>query len=108
MPRLRRTRPRMPAFQDPEHVKQLLAGQSHLELVHVVSPPSPASAQTYQTKEEAIASLNSGGNIPSNKRVLPYTERPGLTGQDTNTNAKVPPKWAVVEAPPIMDGAEYG
>src|SRR6266404_8876700 len=73
----------MPGIQDPEHVKQLLAGQSHLELVHVVSPPSPASAQTYQTKEEAIASLNSGGNVPSNKRVLPYTERPGLTGQDT-------------------------
>jgi len=31
----------MPGISDPEHVKQLLAGQSHLELVHVISPPSP-------------------------------------------------------------------
>src|SRR3954463_3458562 len=32
----------MPGISDPEHVKQLLAGQSHLELVHIISPPSPA------------------------------------------------------------------
>jgi preprotein translocase subunit SecD len=96
----------MPGIQDPEHVKQLLAGQSHLELVHVVSPPSPASAQTYSTKEEAIASLNSGGNIPSNKRVLTYSERPGSTGQDANPSVKLPPKWVVVESPAIIDGAE--
>lgn len=96
----------MPGIQDPEHVKQLLAGQSHLELVHVVSPPSPAPAQTYSTKEEAIASLNSGGNIPSNKRVLPYTERAGSTGQDANPNVKPPTKWVVVESPAIIDGAE--
>src|SRR5881394_3256030 len=31
----------MPGISDPEHVKQLLAGQSHLELVHVISPPNP-------------------------------------------------------------------
>lgn len=96
----------MPGIQDPEHVKQLLAGQSHLELVHVVSPPSPASAQTYSTKEEAIASLNSGGNIPANKRVLPYTERAGATGQDANPPVKPPTKWVVVESPAIIDGAE--
>src|SRR5206468_6828732 len=68
----------MPGIQDPEHVKQLLAGQSHLELVHVISPASPAPAQSYFTKEEAIASLNSGGNIPTNRRVLAYTERAEL------------------------------
>ena len=96
----------MPGIQDPEHVKQLLAGQSHLELVHVVSPPSPSSVQTYSTKEEAIASLNSGGNIPSNKRVLPYTERASSTGQDANPNVKPPTKWVVVEYPAIIDGAE--
>src|SRR5207249_5353904 len=76
----------MPGIQDPEHVKQLLAGQSHLELVHVISPPSPAPAQTYATQEEAIASLNSGGKIPANRRVFPYIERAELanrTGQNT-------------------------
>src|SRR5437588_7036427 len=99
----------MPGIQDPEHVKQLLAGQSHLEMVHVISPPSPASVQTYATKEEAIASLNSGGNIPANRRVLPYIERAELaakTGQDANANAQRPTKWAVVESPAIIDGAE--
>jgi len=32
----------MPGIQDPEHVKGLLGEQSHLELVHVVGPASPA------------------------------------------------------------------
>src|SRR3989440_6774926 len=96
----------MPGVQDPEHVKQLLAGQSHLELVHVVSPPSPAPHQTYSTKEEAIASLNSGGNIPTNRRVLPYTERSELATQEASPNAAPPKKWVVVESPAIIDGAE--
>src|SRR5437667_11011569 len=83
----------MPGVQDPEHVKQLLAGQSHLELVHVISPPSPAPSQTYSTKEEAIASLNSGGNIPTNRRVLAYTERARLATQEPNAKAAPPKKW---------------
>src|SRR5438445_9583864 len=65
----------MPGLQDPERVKQLIGSPSHLELVHVVSPPSPAQYQTYATREEALASLNSGGNIPGNRRVLLYVER---------------------------------
>ena len=96
----------MPGIQDPEHVKQLLAGQSHLELVHVISPPSPAPAQTYFTKEEAIASLSSGGNIPANRRILPYTERADASSTDTNTNAPKPQKFVVVESPAIIDGIE--
>ncbi len=96
----------MPGVQDPEHVKQLLAGQSHLELVHVISPPSPAPSQTYSTKEEAIASLNSGGNVPTNRRVLPYTERSELATQEAKPNAAPPKKWVVVESPAIIDGAE--
>ena len=96
----------MPGVQDPEHVKQLLAGQSHLELVHVISPPSPAPSQTYSTKEEAIASLNSGGNIPTNRRVLAYTERAELATQEPNAKAAPPKKWVVVESPAIIDGAE--
>src|SRR6185295_8359939 len=87
----------MPGIQDPERVKQLLAGQSHLELVHVISPPSPASAQTYATKEEALASLNSGGSIPANRRVLQYSERNELASAN-QTNPNTPPvkKWVVV------------
>jgi preprotein translocase subunit SecD len=92
----------MPGLQDPERVKQLIGSPSHLELVHVVSPPSPAPAQTYSTKEEAIASLNSGGIIASNRRVLPSTDR----GDPTNPTAPKTTRWAVVESPAIIDGAE--
>ena len=34
----------MPGIQDPERVKQLLKAESQLELVHVISPPSPSPA----------------------------------------------------------------
>jgi preprotein translocase subunit SecD len=100
----------MPGIQDPEHVKKLLGKQSHLELVHVVSSPAPQSAQTYASEAEATASLNSGGKIPANRRVLPYSERPELAGQDananTNANAQAQKKWVVIESPAIIDGAE--
>src|SRR6185436_4232470 len=63
----------MPGIQDPERVKKLLSAESKLELVHVVSPPSPQNAQTYSTEDEAKSSL--GGTVPTNRRVLPYAER---------------------------------
>ena len=96
----------MPGIQDPEHVKQILVGESHLELVHVISPGSPTPVQTYLTREEAMASLNSGGNIPANRRVLPYTEREDLTATDPNAKAPRPTKYVVVESPAIIDGIE--
>jgi preprotein translocase subunit SecD len=98
----------MPGISDPEHVKQLLAGESHLELVHIISPPSPQPAQSYLTKEEALASLNSGGNVPANRRVLPYREREDLstTTPDQSANAPKSQKWAVVESPAIIDGID--
>src|SRR6266481_2242057 len=86
----------MPGIQDPEHVKKLLGETSHLELVHVVSPPSPQPSQTYTTEAEAIASLNSGGKIPANRKVLQYSERQELTGQDSSANTPPQKKWVVV------------
>jgi preprotein translocase subunit SecD len=97
----------MPGVTDPERVKKLLAGESRLELAHIVSPPSPSPSQTYATREEAIASLNSGGNIPANRRVLPYIERMELTNANSqNPGEQKPTKWVVVEAPAIVDGSE--
>jgi len=96
----------MPGIQDPEHVKSLLIGESHLELVHVISPASPSPVQTFFSKEEALASLNSGGTIPANRRILPFTERADLTSTETNANAPKPTKWVVVESPAIIDGIE--
>src|SRR5260370_46871 len=97
------------SIQDPEHVKQMLGNPSRLELVHVISPPSPAPFQTYSSEEEAIASLNSGGKIPANRRVLPYVERAELAtpaGQEANPNTPKPKKWVVIESPAIIDGSE--
>jgi len=97
----------MPGVTDPERVKQLLHSESRLELVHVVSPPSPGPVQTYSTKEEALASLNSGGSAPGNRRVLEYEERMDLTANATpDPNQPKAKKWVVVESPPIIDGSE--
>jgi len=96
----------MPGIQDPERVKQLLKAESKLELVHVVSPPSPQPAQTYATEEEAKASL--GGTVPQNRRVVPYAERnePTTAGQTADNQNPVQKKWVVVESPAIVNGSE--
>lgn len=97
----------MPGVQDPERVKNILQGESRLELVHVIGPPNPAPATTYPTEMEAIASLNSGVGIPPNRKVLPYQERieKSADGKTDPTQQK-PKQWVVVENPPIIDGSE--
>ena len=95
----------MPGVQDPERVKLLLQGQSKLELVHIVGPPSPAPSTTYGSEEEAKASL--GGTVPTNRRVLPYKERVERTGTTTDQkNQDKPTRWVVVETPAIIDGTQ--
>jgi len=95
----------MPGIQDPERVKQLLKAESRLELVHVVSPGSPAPVQTYNSEQEAIASL--GATAPSNRRVLPFNERdePPPAGQPADESQKQK-KWVAIETPAIIDGSE--
>lgn len=95
----------MPGVQDPERIKKLLQGQSKLELVHVIGPPSPMPSTTYNTEDEAKASL--GGTVPANRRVIPYKERVERTGtpEDKPTQEK-PTKWVVVESPAIIDGTQ--
>ena len=91
----------MPGVQDPERVKAILQGESRLELVHVIGPPSPAPPTTYMTEAEALASL--GGTVPPNRRVLPYLERIDST---QNANEQKPKQWVVVETPAVVDGSE--
>src|SRR5690349_9404972 len=93
----------MPGVQDPERVKNVLQGESRLELVHVISPPSPQPAQTYPTEAEAIASLNSAGTVPPNRKVLPYQERNDAAADKSQPKPK---QWVVVEIPAIIDGSE--
>jgi preprotein translocase subunit SecD len=89
----------MPGITDPERVKQLLVTDAKLELVHVVSDPSPANVQTYATVEEARQSPGATG---PNRRILPYKERP-----DPLADPNVPPpvKYVVVESPAVVDGS---
>jgi preprotein translocase subunit SecD len=96
----------MPGIQDPERVKQLLKAESKLELVHVVSPASPAPVQTFNTEEEAKASL--GGTVPPNRRIVPYSERtePTTAGQPPVDQSQATKKWVVVESPAVVDGSE--
>lgn len=98
----------MPGIQDPERVKKLLAGESRLELMKVVSPSNPAPLKTYTTKEEAVASL--GGQVPPNRRVLPYSERDEPTAAGQNATPTPDPnqakRWVVVESPAVVDGSE--
>lgn len=97
----------MPGIQDPERIKEILKGEARLELVHVISPPSPTPAQSYATPEEAIASL--GGTVPSNRRVLPYSERTEPTaagGQEADANAQKQKRYVVVENPAVVSGSE--
>ena len=97
----------MPGVQDPERVKNILQGESRLELVHVIGPPSPAPASTYQSEAEAIASLNSAGAIPPNRKVLAYQERIEKSANSaTDPSQQKPKQWVVVEVPAIIDGSE--
>jgi preprotein translocase subunit SecD len=105
-PRSGRILVRLPSDVDRERLKKILTAGGKLELVHVISPPSPAPAQTYATREEAIASLNSRGTVPPNHRVLPYADRAELAAQEANSNAPKTNKRVVVESPAIVDGSE--
>jgi preprotein translocase subunit SecD len=89
----------LPDSGDRERLKRVITAAGKLELVHVITPPSPAAVQTYATKKAAVASLNSAGTIPSNRRVLPYTERADL-------GSAMPAKWVVVESPAIINGSD--
>jgi preprotein translocase subunit SecD len=92
----------LPSVADPERIKRLITSGGKLDLTHVIGPPGAAPCQTYDTKEEAIASLKSGGTVPSNRGVLPFVEREDLGSSRDQKSTK----WAVVESPPIVDGSQ--
>jgi preprotein translocase subunit SecD len=90
----------LPALKDPERIKAVISELGTLELAHVIGSVYPAPAQTYATREEAIASLGSNGIIPASRRVLTYKERAEIA-EPSNSG-----KWVVVEAPAIVDGSQ--
>lgn len=93
----------MPGEENPQRVKDLIGKASKLELVKIVSPPSPSPAQTYPTKEAALQAI--GGKETESQKVLPYFERDDKTTQ-TDPNAPKPQKFVVVEYPAVVGGEE--
>jgi preprotein translocase subunit SecD len=77
--------------QDPEFLRRFLFTTYRLELKKVVSPPSPAPAQMYPTKEKAEAIVTTG------QQALPYKEQ--YMGSDTD-----PSRFVIVEKEPIITG----
>ncbi len=94
----------LPDVPDPERLKHYLTAGGRLELAHVVSPPSPAPVQTFNTEEEAVGSL--GGAVPPNRKLLPYSERDDTDASPTAEKVEKPKRWVVVEWPPIVDGRD--
>ena len=88
---------------DRERLKKIITARGRLELVAIVSPSSPAPVQTYDSKEEATASL--GGTVPANRRVLRYFNRNEPTAGQAGADDQ-PARWVVVESPAIVDGSE--
>ncbi len=94
----------MPGVEDPERVKKLIGAESRLSLMKIVSPANPSPVQTFPTKEAATQSL--GGTVPTNRLVLPLTERDNTDGADKALQDQQPKQWVVVENPSVVDGSE--
>ena len=89
---------------DIDRLKQIITSRGKLELTHVISDPSPAPVKTYANKKEAAESVDKSGNLPANRRVLPYSDRSEVTLSGSETTA--PNLWVVVESPAIIDGTD--
>jgi preprotein translocase subunit SecD len=82
----------MPGVDNPERVKELIKGEARLELKAVLPP-----GQLYKSEQEALASL--GGQLPSDREILPIHEaRAGGTSSIDG--------FYVVEKTPIISGNE--
>ncbi len=91
----------MPGVENPERVKKLVGETSRLELMKLVSPPSPAPVQTYPT-EEAAKQATAGA---PNRRVLVYADRDEAPTNQQNPQDK-PKQYVIVETPAVVDGSE--
>ena len=94
----------MPGVENPERVKTLVGETSRLELMKIVTPPSPSPVQTYPTKEAALASI--GGKETDTRKVLPYAERDETPNTAQNPQEQKPKQFVVVESPAVVDGSE--
>jgi preprotein translocase subunit SecD len=96
-PTSRRIQVSIPAASDVERIKNLITSVGKLEIVHVLSPPSPAPPATYESKEEAIAAFS---NQDVDFSVLPFPQTTGTSDKVESTH------WVAVEMPPIVFGTD--
>ncbi len=93
----------MPGVENPERIKELVRGESKLELMKVISTPNP-NLQTYPTKEAALATI--GGKETDTRKVMVYTEREDAPTLNQTQQTQKPAKYVVVETPAVVDGGE--
>ena len=92
----------MPGVENPERVKELVGRTSRLELMKLVTPPSPAPLQTYPTEDAAKQAVAGA----QNRKVLEYVERDETPVANGQTPPEKPKKFVVVETPSVVDGSE--
>lgn len=94
----------MPGVENPERIKELVRGESKLELMKIVSPPSPAPVQTYPTEQAALQTI--GGKPTDSKKVLVYADRDETPAANQTQPSQKPKQYVVVESPAVVDGSE--
>lgn len=93
----------MPGVENPERVKDLVKGQSKLELMKIVSAPNPQPVTIYPTKEAALQSI--GGKESDTRKVMVYADRDAKS-ETTPPAEEKPKQYVVVENPAVVDGSE--
>ena len=90
----------LPATDDPERVKRLISTWGKLELVHVISPPSPSAVADVRDPRRSRRLVRFIRRRGETHRVLPYPER------DEVNVLQQRKKWVVVKSPPIVTGSD--
>jgi len=85
----------LPEVADRERFKNFITARGSLQLVHVVSGPSPSPVQTYNSEDEAKSTIKTA----QDRKVLPYALDPLASGGNKL-------RFVVVEFPPIVDGRD--
>ena len=85
----------LPEVADRARFKNFITARGSLQLVHVISDPSPAPVKTYSDEDEAKSTIKTA----QDRKVLLYAAEPFSSSAN-----KV--RFVVVEWPPIVDGRD--
>jgi outer membrane protein OmpA-like peptidoglycan-associated protein len=91
---------KLPALHDPERVKSTIVSSGRLELIHIISPPYPASPRDYPTSDEAFESFE--GEVPADLRVLRFIQRTTILSPNAEPKAGLITSWVVGEVKAVI------